>query len=121
MEINTRWIKFNGLAEVPIEPDRLKNLIVSGEFDLQDYREKPNEDGTADAIYTARPIRILVQDGGTKVKLKVKNPNSKRLKQAIWNEYTKRHLSGMDDEVHYDIVMDAIISHLEEIYDKYIR
>jgi hypothetical protein len=119
MLINCRWIKFNGLAEVPIEPDRLKNLIVSGEFDLQDYREKPNEDGTVDAIYTARPIRIMVQDGDNKVRLKVKNPNSKRLKQAIWHEYTKRHIEGIDDEIYYDRVMDKLIANLETILDNF--
>ena len=109
------------MIEIPNDLDRNKNVVIGGEYELGKYEEKPNQDGTADSIITAIPIRVALSDGGLKVKLKVKNPNSKRLKQAIWNEYTKRHIGGMDDEVHYDIVMDAIISHLEEIYDKYIH
>ena len=112
--INENWIQLKGKIIPPETPDREHNVILSGEFAHAKYEEKPNEDGTYDAIYTLLPLRVLIQTGDKKTPAKVKSRGSQRLRAALWHVYQSQERSESFDEF-YENTINKIMLHLEEI------
>jgi hypothetical protein len=115
MEINTHWVAFKGKFELPEPLDREKYLIASGEWEHLSYQEKPNGDGTADAIYSVAPVRVMVQAGDRKLVGKVKKRSSQRLRAALWHEFQTTGLDESLFEDWYDERMNKFITHLPEL------
>lgn len=115
MNINSHWVQFKGKFNVPEPPEREKYLIISGEFDHLNYQEKPNQDGSADAIYTVSPIRIMVQAGDKKLIAKVPKRSSQRLRIALWHLYQKNELPEELFDTYYNETMDRIVVNLPEV------
>ncbi|MFP5261010.1 MAG: hypothetical protein ACLGJB_03790 [Blastocatellia bacterium] len=115
MKINTRWVQLKGKIEVPEDLDREKYVILGGEFEHQDYKEKPNQDGSADIIYTLLPIRVKIESGLKQYFGKPKKRQSQRLRAALWHHYNTLNLSEEYFDDWYSNVTDKMIVHLEEI------
>ena len=112
--INTRYISFSGKVEIPSEIDKQKSLIIAGEFDISDYSERPNEDGTYDVIYKVKPIRVMNQsEGGERVYFKTNEKRHVKFYRAIMH-YCKEHAIENHDEF-YDKLMGYLNSHVEEL------
>jgi hypothetical protein len=115
MTINTRWIQLKGKIEVPSELDREKYVIIGGEFEHQDYKEKPNQDGSADVIYTLLPIRVKVESGLKQYFGKPKKRQSQRLRNALWHHFQTLNLPEETFDDYYGEVTNKLIAHLEEV------
>ena len=69
--------------------------------------------------YKLAPVRLMqVDEAGEKIRLKTKNPNSVRIRAAVFREQAKRprHLNA-DQDLYYDMFADKLISNLGAVLD----
>lgn len=113
-KINTNIVQFTGKIEIPEELDEDKSLLVMGEFDFNDVKYKPTEDGEYDRTYNVSPIRLEVRSGELRLIGKPKKRGSQRLRGALWHEYQKLQTT-VEYEDWYDQIINKIIVGLPEV------
>lgn len=120
MNLNTRYLKLTGQAELPSDLEIGKNYALGGEVSITDEKKRTNEDGTYDLEYKARLVRAAVDTATGRVYTKDKKHQSAKTRFAIIaNKHNYK--PEMDDEDFYNLIQQGIRSRLPEIINLILK
>lgn len=120
MELNSRYLKLTGAAEIEAALELGKNYAFAGEVSITDEKKKNNEDGSFDLEYKARLVRAAVETSTGRVYTKDRKHQSTKTRFAIIaakNNYRPE----MDDEDFYILIQQGIRTHLAEIINLILK
>lgn len=119
METKSHILKLTGKSELPepVEIGSNYNVALSGSITA--IAEHDNNDGTADKIYTFKPIKleVLTPKGKTLV-LKDTRSNSQLLRGMLHGKW-KNAASNIDFEEAYSKFSFGVMSDMDELIDRY--
>lgn len=119
MEIKSHILKLTGKSELPsaIEMGHNYNVALSGSITA--VAEHDNEDGTADRIYTFKPIKMeVLTPTGKTLSLKDTRSNSQLLRSMLYGKW-KNAASSISFEDAYATFTHRIMSDMNETIDRY--
>lgn len=119
MITNSHILKLTGKSELPEALEIGNNYNVSLSGSITAIAEHDNNDGTADKIYTFKPIKleVLTPKGKTLV-LKDTRSNSQLLRGMLHVKW-KNAASNVDFEEAYSKFSFGVMSDMDELIDRY--
>lgn len=113
-EINSHILRISGKSELP-EPIELgHNYHISLEGSITSFAVHDNEDGTANKIYTFKPIKIdLLDPLGKTLKLKDTRRKSQLMRSLMMKKWRENNETIDFDEWH-DKLYNQMMVDLEE-------
>lgn len=119
MMTNSHILKLTGKSELPEAVEIGHNYHVELDGSITAIAEHDNNDGTADKIYTFKPIKleVLTPKGKTLV-LKDTRSNSQLLRGMLHGKW-KNAASNIDFEEAYSKFSFGVMSDMDELIDRY--
>lgn len=115
IEISSHILKLQGKAELPQEIELGFNYHIALEGSIIATSEHDNENGTADRVYTFRPVKVeILTPKGERLKLKDPRKNSQKLRNYLFKLYANEGYTEPFDQV-YDMATLEILSLMPEI------
>lgn len=109
----TYQIKFSGSAEINFLPDDTKDYLIAGEW--SEISRTISDDLTSVKM---APLRLMTTDpSGEKVRIKVKNKNSVRIRAAVLRAHPNRKTDLHDSDLYYDEFTNKLTSNIEAVLD----
>jgi anthranilate phosphoribosyltransferase len=119
MITNSHILKLTGKSELPeaVEIGSNYNIALSGSITA--VAEHDNNDGTADKIYTFKPIKLeLLTPKGKTLVLKDTRSNSQLLRSML-NGKWKNAASSISFEDAYSKFVHGVMGDMDELVDRY--
>lgn len=119
MDIKSHILKLTGKSELPsaIEMGHNYNVALSGSITAM--AEHDNEDGTADRIYTFKPIKMEVLTPlGKTLTLKDTRSNSQLLRSMLYAKW-KNAASAISFEDTYSKFVHGVMSDMDRLVEEY--
>ena len=94
--------------------------MIAGEWEQVSYTGTDLKNGDTLITYKVAPVRLMqVDEAGEKIRLKTKNPNSVRIRAAVFREQAKRkpEIASADQDLYYDMFADKLIQNLGAVLD----
>lgn len=121
MKINSHIIKLTGKAELPKEVDIGQNydVALSGSITHKTYAD--NDDGSCDAIYTFKPVKVEVLNPlGERIKAKDTRSKSQIFRAVLRKRWIDTG-SPLTQEEFYEKIMNNLIHNADEIVAVYLE
>lgn len=119
MEINSYILKLTGKSELPKELSIGHNFEVLAQGSVTKEELHDNEDGTANKVYTFRPITIEIKkELGESLKLKDTRSSSQLFRARLWKQWQNAK-SNLSFDDWYNNLMMKLISNADEIAEMY--
>jgi len=113
MTTNDHILKLTGKVSLlePIELGHNYSIKIGGS--ITSITDSDNNDGTINRYYRFEPINVELLDPlGKRIKATDPRSQSKKLRSAIWREWSHGEFT-LNDEQLYEKVMDWAISHAD--------
>lgn len=119
MDIKSHILKLTGKSELPSAIEMGHNYHVALNGSITAVAEHDNEDGTADRIYTFKPIKMdLLTPKGKTLTLKDTRSNSQLLRSMLYGKW-KNAASAISFEEAYAKFTYGVMSDMDELIDRY--
>jgi hypothetical protein len=119
METKSHILKLTGKSELPeaVEIGSNYNIALSGSITA--IAEHDNNDGSADKIYTFKPIKMeVLTPTGKTLTLKDTRSNSQLLRSMLYAKW-KNAASNISFEDAYSKFVHGVMRDMDELVDRY--
>lgn len=119
MDIKSHILRLQGKAELPHEVSIGSNYHLSLEGSIVNFTESDNDDGSANRVYTFKPVKLdLLNPLGKTLKLKDARSKSQLWRARLWGIWKEQNINMPFDEW-YDELMANMIYGAAEITEMY--